>query len=268
MTSDDTVSNSEYGTPKAFFRRQERGRFRDVSVNNNSNRVFFADDILSLIYVCDMTNHTLLFTVSNSISYPVAIHAKSDVVIVSNFTSKQITFYTLEGDLISTYSVVGPIHDLTIDSRGGLNMCSWRPDCVIEIDDSEKCQIGRTWLSYPSRITSNDDFIFVLDSSKYCCHIIKDRIIQKSILCSFPRDVSQVKLPVGMCLDNSGNIVISNSGDGSIMIFNQEGICLKTIDCAGSYGKCVLKSIKSIDISSKGELIVACPINGYCGYVI
>ena len=60
-----------------------------------------------------------------------------------------------------------------------------------------------------------------------------------------------------MCIDKHGNIIICDSGDGAIVIFNRKGVLLKKIASVGSYDSKGLKSVKSIDISSKGELIVA-----------
>ena len=57
----------------------------------------------------------------------------------------------------------------------------------------------------------------------------------KSILRYYPRDVRQVTFPAGMCIDKHGNIIICDSGDGAIVIFNRKGVLLKKIASVGSY---------------------------------
>ena len=268
MTSDGKFSDFNEGVPQAFICKQEEGRFRDVSVNDSSNRVFFVDDVTSVMYVCDLTYRALLFKVRTHIRYPLCVYARGEVVTVYNYTSKRLTFYTQEGELISIYPLDTAPYSLTFDSCGSLLMCAGTLDCITEMYDSYVSQFGSDWLKSPTNITSSGDFVYVLDSSKYCCHIVKDRVCLKSILRYYPRDVRQVTFPVGMCTDEYGNIIICDSGDGAIVIFNREGVRLKRITSVGSYDRKGLKSVKSIDISSKGELIVACRINGHGSYVI
>lgn len=257
MSSDDNFSDFNEGVPQAFIFKQHEGRFRDVSVNDNSNRVFFINDVTSAMSVCDLTHRTLLFQVRTHIRYPLSVYAKGEAVIVYNYTSKRLTFYSQEGDLISIYPLYTDPCSLTVDSSGNLLMCAGSLDCITEMYDSYTSQFGCEWLKSPTNITSNRDFVYVLDSSKYCCHIVRDRVCLKSILRYYPRDVRQVTFPAGMCIDKHGNIIICDSGDGAIVIFNRKGVLLKKIASVGSYDSKGLKSVKSIDISSKGELIVA-----------
>ena len=94
MTSDGKFSDFNEGVPQAFICKQEEGRFRDVSVNDSSNRVFFVDDVTSVMYVCDLTHRALLFKVRTHIRYPLCVYARGEVVTVYNYTSKRLTFYT------------------------------------------------------------------------------------------------------------------------------------------------------------------------------
>ena len=269
MSSDRPVAQYfNDGQPQGLFCKFPSGRIRDVSVNDVTNRVFFVNDLHSVIYVCDINQHNILFTIYNHVSYPLSIYAKGEIVIVFNYASLSLTFYSLEGDFISTFKMSCFIFGITMDYKGGINMCAWKPDCIIEMEDSEVHRFGHDWLKQPNRVVSSGDCLYVLDSSKFCCHVIKDRIRMKSIISSFPRACRQVTIPFGLSIDKSGNIIISDPGDGSIVVFDQKGTLLCKIDSAGSCGSHVLKSVAGIDLSSRGDLFVACPIEGNLAFVL
>ena len=269
MSSDRSVAQYfNNGQPQGFFCEFPTGRVRDVSVNDVTNRVFFVNDLHSIIYVCDTNQQHLLFTISKHVSYPICIHAKGAIVTVFNYSSMWLTFYSLEGDFISAYRMSDYIFGLTMDYKGGLNMCSWKPDCIIEMEDSEIHQFGHNWLNRPTRVVSSGECLYVLDSSRLCCHVLRDTVRLKNIIASFPRISRQVTLPFGLSIDRNGNIVISDIGDGSIVVFDQAGTLLWKINSAGSCGSQVLKSVAGIDLSSKGDLFVACPVDGNLAFVL
>ena len=269
MSSDRPVAPYfSNGEPQGFFCKFPTGRIRDVSVNDLTNRVFFVNDIHSVIYVCDMKQQNLLFSISRHVTYPMNIYAKGAIVILFNYNSMSLTFYSLEGDFISAYKMTYYIFGLTMDYRGGLNMCSWTPDCLIEMEDSEINRFGHGWLKCPNTIVSSGECLYVLDNSEFCCNVLRDKVLIKSIIARFPQICRQVTVPSGLSIDWNGNIIISDPGDGSIVVFNQMGTLLCKINSIGSCGSPILKSVTGIDLSAGGNLYVACRLGENLAFVL
>ena len=247
-------------TPQTYFGENVTGRFREVSVNSPTNRAYFVNDVLSRIYVCDLTRGDILFTVSKRISYPLDAYAKGQMLIVSNYNSSSVTFYTLDGDLISEYRMGNSILGIAMDSRGGLNVCTSDSHCIVEIDGMEVTERGGGWLNFPSNLASHGEFLYILDSGEECCRVMRDGLPLKTLLRYSSRLIS---IPYGISVDTEGNVIISDSGKESILVFAPDGKLLNEI----KYG-CELKSVGGIDLDQRGGIVVTCPLDGNLAFVI
>ncbi|KAI6647848.1 hypothetical protein LOD99_8435 [Oopsacas minuta] len=146
------------------------------------------------------------------------------------------------------YSPLGLTFD---ESNGEVYIC----DCHnnrIQILSSEltyKTQFGQDNLKSPLDVKLTKEFIYILDRSNPCLHLYNYNLIpHKTVISRFP-DQLQLENPWSFYIDNSNNILITDSTYHYIYIFNSQFDLIHKIPSNNPTG---------ITVDNRGRVIAVC----------
>ena len=205
-----------------------------ITVDNKTGNIYIADQYNNCVKVFDSTGRYLFKFGDNEgegkILSPCGVAICGDRVIISHF-NHCILNYQLNGKFISRIGRQGKGElefdcpfGLTInESNGDIYIC----DCsnnriqILNQDFSFKSQFGKDILHGPLDVKLSKEYIFVLDTSNPCLHLFNyNHILQKSVI-SRGKGM-QVIFPRFFFIDQTDNILISDSDSNSIHIFNSQ----------------------------------------------
>ena len=205
-----------------------------VTVDNITGNIYIADQVNNCVKVFDRTGKYLSKFGNNedkgNILYPCGIAICGDRLIISQ-GNDCIVNYQLNGKFISRIGKQGKGElefdipfGLTInESNGDIYICD-RSNNRIQIlnkDFSFKSQFGKDRLESPLDVKLSKEYILVLDKSNPCLHLFSfNHILQKSVI-SRGKGM-QVIYPRFFFIDQTDNILISDSYSNSILIFDKE----------------------------------------------
>ncbi|KAI6647689.1 PKD domain-containing protein [Oopsacas minuta] len=233
------------------------------------------DNSIGDIYVTDWGNHCVkVFDCNCKIMFkfgdeegegkmdrPVGLAICRDRILVTQ-TNHCILNYQVNGKFRSRIGKLGKgelefqyPRGLTFDEANGeVYIC----DChnnriqILSKELTYKTQFGQDNLKYPLDVKLTKEFIYILDRSIPCLHLYNyTHIPHKSIISG--RDILQLIYPYYFYIDNSNNILITDSSDiissGSISIYNSQFDLIHKIPIDYPTG---------ITVDNRGRVIVVC----------
>ena len=147
---------------------------------------------------------------------------------------------------------------LTIDeSNGNIYVSDYINNCIQILSQDFRfiSQFGKDTLKYPHDVKLSKEYIFVLDGSNPCLHLFNyNHILQKSAVSR--GNGMEVVNPYYFFIDQTDNIIISDSGSDSIHIFNEEFQLIHEIS--------VSPIPMGITVDKRGRVIVVCQAENNC----
>ena len=203
-----------------------------VTVDNKTGNIYIAEWFNGCVKVFDSTGKYLFKFGDNEgegkMCHPRVVAICEDRILITQ-QSNCILKYQLNGKFICRIGREGNGNlefnfpcGLTIDeSNGDIYICDYFNNRIqiLSKESSFKSQFGKDTLKYPRDVKLSKEYIFVLDTSNPCLHLFSyNQILQKSVI---PRGAGmQVVSPWYFFRDHSDNILISDAGSNSILIFN------------------------------------------------
>ena len=239
-----------------------------VTVDNNTGNIYIADFSNNCVKVFDSTGK-YLFKFGDSAGkgnmlYPRGVAICGDRIIISdgndwNKVNHSILLYKLNGQFVSNIGTRGieekefSYHtSLTIDeSNGDIYVCDSDNNRIqiLNKEFSFKSQFGKDTLKSPLDAKLSKEYIFVLDTSNPCLHLFSyNHILQKSVI-SRGKGM-QVVCPNFFFIDQTDNIIISDSESNSILIFTPQFELFHKIP--------VSQYPMGVTIDNQGRIIVVC----------
>ena len=210
---------------------------RGVTVDNTTGMIYVADGGNERVKVFDNTGKYLSrigdSTGDGKMYYPRSLAIYESRILISQGSSwnnsSSILNCQLDGKFISRIGRDGTA-DLQFRSPYGLTINETNGDIYVCDRDNKRIQIlskdfkfiskfGEDSLSNPLDIKLSKDYIYVLDGSNPCVYLFDyDHILQK-------RHITRgngmlVSDPYSFFIDDSNNLLISDYGSNSILIFN------------------------------------------------
>ena len=211
---------------------------RGVTVDNTTGMIYVADNENHCVKVFDNTGKYLSrigdSTGDGKMNYPHSLAIYENRILISQgysslFSSSSIVNYQLDGKFLSRIGKHGTA-DLQFRFPYGLTINQTNGDIYVCDSDNKRIQIlskyfkfiskfGEDSLSDPRDIKLSKDYIYVLDVSNPCVYLFDyDHILQK-------RHITRgngilVSNPCHFFIDDSNNLIISDYGSNSILIFN------------------------------------------------
>ena len=239
-----------------------------VTVDNNTENIYIADQSNNCVKVFDRTGKYLFKFGDNEdkgkMLAPKGVAICGDRILISQ-GNHCILNYQLNGKFISRIGRRGN-GEFEFDSPFGLTINEWNGDIyicdfnnnciqILNQNFSFKSQFGKDTLKSPLDVNLANEYIFVLDVSNPCLHLFNyNHILQKSVI-SRGKGM-QVIFPHFFFIDQSDNILISDSSSNSILIFNTQLQLFHTIPVSGYP--------MSVTVDNQGRVIVVCQAEKNC----
>ena len=210
-----------------------------VAVDNTTGMIYVVDCWNNCVKVFDNTGKYLSKIGDNTgngkMNYPHSLAIYENRILISQGYSlggggsSCILNYQLDGKFISRIGRNGTA-DLEFRVPLGLTINQINGDIYVCDRDNKRIQIiskdfkfiskfGEDSLSYPRDIKLSKDYIYVLDASNPCVYLFDyDHILQKKHITR--GEGMLVSNPYFFFIDDSNNLLISDTGSNSILIFN------------------------------------------------
>ena len=241
---------------------------RGVTVENETGNIYIADLDNKCVKVFDSIGKYLFKFGDNEdegkMYLPLSVAICGDRILISQL-NHCILNYQLNGKFISKIGKCGngelefnyPF-GLTIDESNGniyVSDCNNNRIQILSQDFRFISQFGKDILKQPLDVKLSKEYIFVLDESNPCLHLFNyNHILQKSVI-SRGKGM-QVVNPLYFFIDQTDNILISDSDSNSIHIFNKEIQLIHEIS--------VSPNPSGITVDKKGRVIVVCQAEKNC----
>ena len=232
-----------------------------VTVDNRTENIYIADQSNHCVKVFDSTGKYLFKFGDNEgegkMYCPRSVAIYEDRILITQ-GNHCILSYQLSGEFFSSIGRHGSgglefynPFSLTIDeSNGDIYICD-RNNNLIQIlnsDFSFKSQFGKDTLKSPRDVKLSKEYIYVLDESNPCLHLFNyNHILQKSVI-SRGKGMEVIN-PLFFFVDQTDNILISDSRSNSIHIFNTDFQLIHKIPVSNSTGVTVDKHGRVIVVS-------------------
>ena len=201
-------------------------------------------------------------------TFPKGVTISGDKVIVShrNLMCKDyhpILHYKLNGQFVSRISGKGKrklicyINLLIDDTNGDIYTCDHNNNRIqiLSQDFRSKSKFGKDILKSPRDVKLSKEYIFVLDESNPCLHQFSyNHILLKSVISR--GEGMQVINPWNFFIDQTDNILISDYGSDSILIFSPQFQLFHKIS--------VSNNPVGITVDNSDRIIVVCDANDNC----
>ena len=233
-----------------------------VTVDNNTGNIYIADHDNNCVKVFNKTGKYLFKFGGNEnegkIYQPIRMAICGDRILISH-SNHSILNYQLNGKFISRIGRQGK-GELEFDIPFGLtinesNEDIYICDCnnnriqILNQDFSFKSQFGKYTLQEPLDVKLSKEYIFVLDESNPCLHLFNyNHILQNSVISR--GEEMQVIFPRFFFIDRTNNILISDRGSNSILIFNSRFQLFHKIP--------VSEYPMGVTVDNQGRVIVVC----------
>ena len=241
---------------------------RGVTVDNETGNIYIADTENNCVKVFDSTGKYLFNFGDNEdegkMYWPLSVDICGDRILISQYNDC-ILNYQLNGKFISKIGKCGKGElefnypfGLTIDESNGniyVSDCNNNRIQILSQDFRFISQFGKDILRQPRDVKLSKEYIFVLDVSNPCLHLFGyNYILQKSVI-SRGKGM-QVIYPLYFFIDQTDNILISDVGSNSILIFNKEFQLIHAIS--------VSPNPMGITVDKRGRVIVVCRAKNHC----
>ena len=217
--SSDKKAQGELNCPRCMSIHYKTGNIYIADTNNNRVQVFSC-------------NGDYLFMFSEKMSYPVGICILQNTVFVTQNGSHCVNMYELEGKLMKSVGsygngeaqFYGP-HGIDVSDRNhNIYVCDWYNNRVQILTEELKyhSMLGIGMFTLPRDIKVTRDRVLVLDVSDTCMfifnseHLLINRIITRG-------SGKQTSNPFSFDIDRDYNIVMSDSSNHCVYVFNKEG---------------------------------------------
>ena len=240
---------------------------RGVAVDPYTGNIYVTDQSNNCIKVFDSLARYLTkfghLDGKGKMNYPRCLAIGGSRVFITQGVSSILT-YQLDGKFIYKIGVFGD-GDLEFNYPWGLTINENTRDLYIcDLNNNRvqilsenfqyKSQFGKEILTKPRDITLTTEKLFVLDASNPCLHIFgKDLLLQTNVIKTGvgPRQLID---PHYFFVDRFGNILVSDCGSNSILIFNSEFKFRHQI--------AVSDSPMEVTMDTVGRIIVVCQATG------
>ncbi|KAI6655765.1 hypothetical protein LOD99_1907 [Oopsacas minuta] len=200
------------------------------------------------VYISDLWNHRILVFSNEGVyereigrdilSKPYSVHVNNDFVYVTEWGNDCVTEFNLLGNKMQRVGTHGNSHGkfnrpagITTDERNVVYVCDRNNNRVQKFNKQLEWveTVRHQLMQDPSDVKVKNREIFVLATSKSskswffdCCNTIFVLSIEDGELL---RTISSKHVTSGrfFCLDNSNNILISDSQVGCVVVLSQEG---------------------------------------------
>ncbi|KAI6661346.1 E3 ubiquitin-protein ligase TRIM71-like [Oopsacas minuta] len=233
------------------------------------------------IYIADLFNHRVqvftsngdyLFMFSGKMNRPVGICISQNKVFVTQWSGHCINKYELEGKLIKSVGskgygevqLYGP-HGLDVSDRNSnVYVCDLNNNRVqiLTQELNLHSMLGIDLFKNPCDVKVTRDRVLVLDRSDPCMfvfnsdHVLTNRLITRG-------DGKQTNVPFCFDIDRDYNIIMSDSSNHCVYVFNHEG---EQIHKFGKEGQSIGEFYYpfGIALDNTGHIIVVCQKNTNC----
>ena len=239
-----------------------------VTVDNTTGSIYVADQSNDCVKVFDGTGKYFFKFGDNEgegkMCSPKGVAIFGDRILITHF-GNCILNYQLNGKFISRIGIQGRgdlefnyLFTLTIDeSNGDIYICDSNNNRIqiLNRDFSFKSQFGNNILKDPRDVKLSKEYIYVLDESNPCLHLFSyNHILHKSVI-SRGEGMAVIN-PLFCFVDQTDNILISDSSSNSIHIFNTEFQLIHKIP--------VSNNPTGVTVDKQGRVIVVCRADKDC----
>ncbi|XP_078575883.1 tripartite motif-containing protein 2-like [Branchiostoma floridae x Branchiostoma japonicum] len=232
----------------------EDGNIAVVERGNKRVQIFNADIGQSL--------HS--FPVEGENPHSIDVDPSGRILVTSWGESFGIRRYSKEGELLDTYKpyCMDDPHGLTIlqDDRMVVVNRPQEPSCLLlQPDGSFIREIGKGQLQKPVFVTVDESrgVMFVTDWS---AHKVFAFDLDGTLKFDFGKqgdNEGEFKKPEGVTVDQAGNIIVGNAGDGRVQVFGPDGTFIRKLGTVqGGYAS-------GVALTPDGHVAVAC-FPGHC----
>ena len=251
---------------------EQLNRSHGVTVDRRTGNIYIADTFNHCVKVFNCTGKYLFMfgqiEGEGKMTFPKGVTISGDKVIVShgNLMCKDyhpILHYKLNGQFVSRISGKGKkklicyINFLIDDTNGDIYICDHNNNRIqiLSQDFRSKSKFGKDILQSPRDVKLSKEYIFVLDESNPCLHLFSyNHILLESVISR--GEGMQVVDPWNFFIDRTGNILISDYGSDSILIFSPQFQLFHKIS--------VSNNPMGITVDNSDRIIVVCDANDNC----
>ena len=239
-----------------------------VTADNEAGNIYIADTENYCVKVFDITGKYLFKFGDNEdkvkMDWPLSVAICGDRILISQ-SNHCILNYTLNGKFISKIGKYGN-GELEFDWPYGLTIDESNGNIYVSDYNNNRIQIlsqdfrfislfGKDTLKHPLDVKLSKEYIFVLDVSNPCLHLFNyNHILQKSVISR--GNGMQLIDPYYFFIDQTDNILISDYGSNSILIFDKEFRLFHEIS--------VSPDPMGITVDKRGRVIVVCQGENNC----
>ena len=239
-----------------------------VTVDNKTGNICIADTENNCVKLFDSTGKYLIKFGDNEyegkMCLPLSVAICGDRILISQ-SNHCILNYTLNGKFVSKIGKYGN-GELEFSRPRGLTIDESNVNIYISDSNNNRIQIlsqdflfisqfGKDILMKPRDVKLSKEYIFVLDESNPCLHLFNyNHILQESVI---SRGIGmQLINPYYLFIDQTDNILISDCGSNSILIFDKEFQLIHEIS--------VSPNPMGITVDKGGRVIVVCQAENSC----
>ena len=254
-------------TGKAGKLKGEFDNPRGIAVNEKIQQVFVADRDNSRIQVFTFGGEFKSEFGKSNLKNPYGISVTTEHVFITDtfhhsvfkFTSSPLfELVSRAGGRGSSDGLLNRPHGLSVDTCGDVYIAEyWNYRVsVFTINLNFIRYIGKDTLVYPKDVKLTQSAVVVLDCSAQCIHFFsRDGILLNSCVTQGYQQHCVVHEPYFFCIDDSGNIIISDKQNHSIKILSHSGELMQRLGEKGN-GKGQLTNPKGVCASKSGIIFV------------
>ena len=254
-------------TGKAGKLKGEFDNARGIAVNESTNQIFVADRDNSRIQVFTFEGEFVSEFGKSNLKNPYGIAVITEHVFITDTFHHSVFKYASSppfelvsraGGRGSSGGQLNRPHGLSVDTCEDVYIAEyWNYRVSIFTKNLNFIRsIGKDILVYPKDVKLTRSAVVVLDSSVQCIHFFsRDGILLTSCVTQGYQQHCVVHDPSFFCIDESGNIIISDKQNHSIKIISHSGELLQTLGEKGK-GKGQLTNPKGICVSKSGIIFV------------
>ena len=244
---------------------------RNLAIHYKTGNVYLADSNNHRVQVFSC-NGDYLFMFSEKMNAPVGICISQNNVFVTQLDGNCINMYELEGKLIKSVGSAGNGEvqfkwalGLDVSDRtNNIYVCDYFNHRIQILTEELKyhSMLGIDMLKYPLDVKVTRDRILVLAYCDPCMfvfdsdHVLINRLITRGV-------GKQTNSPLCFDIDREYNIIMSDSKNHCVSVFNQEG---KQIHKFGKEGRGIGEFYhpRGIALDNTGRIIVVCQKDTNC----
>ena len=244
---------------------------RSLAIHYKTGNIYIADSGYRRVQVFSC-NGDYLFMFSKKMNEPVGICISQNKVFVTQWSGHCINMYEIEGKLIKSVGSEGNgetqfncPHGLDVSDRNNnIYVCDCSNHRIQILSEELKfhSMLGIDLLKYPYDVKVTRDRVLVLAVSNPCMfvfnsdHVLTNRLITRGV-------GKQTSNPLCFDIDREYNIIMSDTRNHCVYVFNQEG---EQIHKFGKEGQGIGEFYHpyGIALDNTGRVIVVCEKNTNC----